>query len=762
MTLFLTFLIKSSISLALLYSLFRLVMRNERNHSLNRFLLLGILNGSALIPLLNVQFFYDEIPLTQMEVVKEFVTPTISDKAFQTESIPSFVAEKTLFINPWLLFYILVIVVLFSRLFISIVKVTQIISKSDKRRFRKIVLAVVKDVIQPFTFLNRIVLSERDFKENKDIVVTHELAHIKQMHAVDLVVCELFTVMQFFNPFMWLLRRDLKLIHEYQADEAVLKKGIDAQKYQLLVLEKAVGERRFAMANHFTQKPILKRLKMMKKTKHRRWSGVKIFLFVPLLIVLLQAFARPELITKSDDFIQVRYTENTAEHWLSKWTVANIGHGIYQPFGLKKGEELGEHNKLIITLNRNNSYYLENKNVSGEDLKKKITQFICGVNPEENKTVKFQEIDIPTIGKTKVFKTWIFLSYDKESSVEVREIALRKIGEAYLDARQEKAKSFYDKDYFSLNENEGEIIDQVVPILFGYNSVHVYSPEPVPPLSILLTKNGKINLGSTEYSLDGFESVFRENFEKAKETFNKNGYEFNLKVEVTCEAGVEEDDLQSLKQVLNEIGFQNISVMREASNQIKSQHELTFNEEQNKAKVDRELAKIENQKLKKVVVHLNENKLNFQGKFCKIENIKSEVQKYVEQNPDIKTVELVLHQPDDLSKEIIEKVKEELNKIEGVEVKVMFVEVMLIKKKSPSSSMFEVEVQNDKILLSEKVVSEKELNSQIIDFIMKTGDKGKVSILASKDVSKQKISHVEDILFFAGINPDNIECFTID
>ncbi len=62
--------------------------------------------------------------------------------------------------------------------------------------------------------------------------MAHELAHIKQLHAIDLAVCEVFTLLHFFNPLVWLLRRDLKLIHEYQADQAVLNKGIDAQKYQ--------------------------------------------------------------------------------------------------------------------------------------------------------------------------------------------------------------------------------------------------------------------------------------------------------------------------------------------------------------------------------------------------------------------------------------------------------------------------------------------------------------------------------------------------
>ncbi len=89
---------------------------------------------------------------------------------------------------------------------------------------------------------------------------------------------------------MWLLRRDLKLVHEYQADQAVLQKGIDAKKYQLLVLEKSVGERRFAMANHFAQKPILKRIKMMKKNKVNRWNGTKINLVCSAYHLLVDVF----------------------------------------------------------------------------------------------------------------------------------------------------------------------------------------------------------------------------------------------------------------------------------------------------------------------------------------------------------------------------------------------------------------------------------------------------------------------------------------
>ena len=110
-----------------------------------------------------------------------------------------------------------------GRIILSVLRIRQIIQKAEKQKLKNIVLAVVKEIIQPFTFLNHMVLSEKDINENKNIIVAHEQAHIKQLHAIDLAVCEVFTVLHFFNPLMWLLRHDLKLIHEYQADQAVLK-----------------------------------------------------------------------------------------------------------------------------------------------------------------------------------------------------------------------------------------------------------------------------------------------------------------------------------------------------------------------------------------------------------------------------------------------------------------------------------------------------------------------------------------------------------
>jgi beta-lactamase regulating signal transducer with metallopeptidase domain len=344
---FFAWLIKSSVSLALLYILFRLAMHNDKTHSLNRFLLLAILLVSTVIPFLEFQFFYEEVPLKHVEVFREFVSTPVSVPDVAMSEVSQVQTESSASFNLFLIFYISAVLVLLIRLFISVIRVMQIIGQAEKRKLSKIVLAIVKDLIQPFSFFNKIILSEKDFTDNKDIVVAHEYAHIKQLHAIDLVICELFTVLHFFNPFMWLLRRDLKLVHEYQADQAVLNKGIDAKKYQLLVLEKSVGERRFAMANHFTQKPILKRIKMMQKKNKKQWAGMKLILFIPALAVLFMAFGK------------------TGEKVLENESV--LEKIVAQPEIIQNQSEL---KNFVIDI-KNDGYYIGNKLTSVDEVVKR-------------------------------------------------------------------------------------------------------------------------------------------------------------------------------------------------------------------------------------------------------------------------------------------------------------------------------------------------------------------------------------------------------
>jgi beta-lactamase regulating signal transducer with metallopeptidase domain/biopolymer transport protein ExbD len=532
-------------------------MRNNRNHSLNRFLLLGILFVSAIIPFLNIQFFYEEVPLKQVEVFHEFVTAPIFTETTPPESVHSEMVKTGLLINWWLLVYLSVIVLMLIRIVVGIFKVTQIIKRAEKRRLHKIVLALVKDLIQPFTFLNKVVLSEKDFTENKAIIVAHEHAHIKQLHSIDLMVCEVFTVLHFFNPFMWLLRRDLKLIHEYQADQAVLNKGIDAKKYQLLVLQKSVGERRFAMANHFTQKPILKRLKMMQKKNRKKWAALKLMLFLPLLVILLQAFARPELITKTEDFIPVKYTENKAEKWLLKWTADNIGKGFYEPDLIEKDAPRKPNNVLVILMNAKNEYLIEDEHHPEADIKKVVKDYLHGINPDGKNGPDYVEKEIPEIGKMKVSKGMISYKHDINSSNEMVNKTIREIGEACIEVRDEKAKVLFNKSYLDLDEEKQLSVNKAVPVWFSNEypkapPASVWLPfdnkpsDDPKPMELLVRHDGTMYLGNIKYNnLDEFKENLqawkKELEESEKDSKTKPYYRVNL----TCEQGSETEQICS-------------------------------------------------------------------------------------------------------------------------------------------------------------------------------------------------------------------------
>lgn len=551
---FFAWLIKSSVSLALLYILFRLAMHNDKTHSLNRFLLLAILLVSAVIPFLDFQFFYEEVPLKHVEVFREFVSTPVSVPDVAMSQVSQVQTESSASFNPFLIFYISAVLVLLIRLFVAVIRVMQIIGQAEKRKLSKIVLAIVKDLIQPFSFFNKIILSEKDFTDNKDIVVAHEYAHIKQLHAIDLVICELFTVLHFFNPFMWLLRRDLKLIHEYQADQAVLNKGIDATKYQLLVLQKSVGERRFAMANHFTQKPILKRIKMMQKKNKKQCAWVKIVFFVPVLILLLQAFARPELITKADEIIPIASQQNQNEKWLEKWTIENIGNGFFQP-ELKVIDALRKpNNVLVVLMNRRNELLIENKYAKKEDVKRIVKEFLNGKNPDGKIGSDFSDIDIPLIGKSKVSNGSISFQHDLATSKSEINLIFKSIGLAFLEERKEKAQILFGEDYFSIDEQKREAVDMAVPIWFSIESPKISknSLSPTPPTTFL------VSLYNDKIIFQNKEIVITEISQKVSEFISKHGKDAVVSVKI--ENNINADRIHQLKEELRKAGALNVNV----------------------------------------------------------------------------------------------------------------------------------------------------------------------------------------------------------
>jgi Antirepressor regulating drug resistance, predicted signal transduction N-terminal membrane component len=319
----LVYIIKSGICLSVFYLFYKLLLSNETFHRFNRSALLGILILSVIFPMLkitlNSPIETQYISFSELIVSADFVM-------LQPDAI------KITWLHIVLLIYIAGVLFFAIRNIYSICRLCIFIKGGKKQKMENgIILVIHKNEISPFSWLRYIVISEKDFSENGNEIVTHEKAHILKRHSLDLLICEIYNIFQWFNPFAWLFKQELRNIHEYEADEDVINKGIDTKKYQMLLIKKAVGSRLFALANNFNNNKLKKRIKMITKQKSNPYSRLKYLYILPLLAVVTTAFANPEIkkemekisaveinsfISENDDAFLADTTENAVVYFI--------------------------------------------------------------------------------------------------------------------------------------------------------------------------------------------------------------------------------------------------------------------------------------------------------------------------------------------------------------------------------------------------------------------------------------------------------------
>ncbi|MBO4665071.1 MAG: M56 family metallopeptidase [Bacteroidaceae bacterium] len=157
--------------------------------------------------------------------------------------------------------------------------------------------------ITPFSWFNTIVISENDYEENAQVIIRHEMGHIVNYHSLDIILVNICEVIQWCNPLSWILVGSLRDVHEYEADDAVLASGVDAHRYQLLLIKKAVGSSSYAFANSFNHSLLKKRITMMVSKKSNPWMRTKALYIIPVALVALSAFATPEFIAPIEEAV---------------------------------------------------------------------------------------------------------------------------------------------------------------------------------------------------------------------------------------------------------------------------------------------------------------------------------------------------------------------------------------------------------------------------------------------------------------------------
>ena len=307
---FFVYIVKSAVCLAVFYLFYRLLLSRETFHRFNRIALLGILILSCAIPFVEVTMKEPMEVSQQLLTWEELLLMADLNRTATIEAAP---VSAITWREVLLMVYLLGIVFFFLRNVWSLTRMLRLIKGSNLvRQENGITLITHQKKIAPFSWMKFVVISEKDLKENGEEILTHEYAHIRKRHSIDLLIADICIFFQWFNPASWLLKQELQNIHEFEADESVIAQGIDAKKYQLLLIKKAVGTRLYSMANSFNHSKLKKRITMMLKEKSSPWARLKYLYVLPVAAIAVTAFARPEVSDKVEKISSVKVNDLAA------------------------------------------------------------------------------------------------------------------------------------------------------------------------------------------------------------------------------------------------------------------------------------------------------------------------------------------------------------------------------------------------------------------------------------------------------------------
>ena len=286
---FLIYDVKVAVLIAVFYMFYRLMLAHETFHRVNRLVLLTTAVASFVLPLCvftmhkTVMVDYDYSQLGELAMNESVVS------VMPTDNQPSVILT---IVQP-VLFIVGMLATLVHTL-ISLIRIQLLIHRSEKhpQEDGTVICVTGNTALSPFSWMHYIVMNRSDYEAHDAAILAHERGHIRLRHSWDLLFVDLLTALQWFNPAMWMLRSDLRAIHEYEADGEVLSLGINARQYQYLLISKAAGIGGYSLANGISHSTLKNRINMMLHKKSNRTSLLKLFALVPIVGITLALNAR--------------------------------------------------------------------------------------------------------------------------------------------------------------------------------------------------------------------------------------------------------------------------------------------------------------------------------------------------------------------------------------------------------------------------------------------------------------------------------------
>lgn len=277
------YLLKVNVLLAVFYGFYHLLFVRDTFFVWRRITLLLLILAAVIIPTIDIGWWVNSHEQTAnlSEIYQEVMLPTVTI----TGNVNRF---------PWLrllsFIYMCGVVVLMLRIAWQIFVIIRMSLREERQLIHGSKVYVMTDDASPFSFFNWIFVNpQAQSPEQLHEIMIHEQAHVRQHHSIDILMMELLTVFCWWNPFVWLMRREVRLNLEYLADERVMVSGNERRAYQYHLLGLAYGKNVATLSNNFNVLPLKLRIKMMNKRRTNKWLQVKYLFLVPLTAFALVA-----------------------------------------------------------------------------------------------------------------------------------------------------------------------------------------------------------------------------------------------------------------------------------------------------------------------------------------------------------------------------------------------------------------------------------------------------------------------------------------
>ena len=286
------YLLKISAVIFIFYGFYKLFLQGETFFQINRWYFLTGIIVATFIPLIIIPIYIEQLPISIETLAplnsQMIITPVISESNLNLWDLLSYA-------------YGLGVIFFLGKLTIELASLKFLFKKHRYYKHESFTFVETEDDTPPFSFFNWIVYNPTKYShEELSHILNHEKVHAKELHSIDIILIQLAGVLLWFNPFVWLYKRDIQQNLEFIADKKAQNFSDCKKSYQLVLLKSSIPEHKFLITNNFYNSQIKKRIIMLHKSKSNKINAWKYGLILPVLALFLMSFNTKKVFIKTE------------------------------------------------------------------------------------------------------------------------------------------------------------------------------------------------------------------------------------------------------------------------------------------------------------------------------------------------------------------------------------------------------------------------------------------------------------------------------